>query len=138
MEQRPLRLGDIVDDYCPRERRLTNHAIVALVEDGIRQTRCTTCDAEHVYKNGREPRLRKKKDDETAAEGQLVVAKPPEPAAEAREIEAAPETEVVSEAPMHRATDSPTERRRDARRRGSFRRPLACKPDSDSRGSASR
>ena len=41
MEQRPLRLGDIVDDYCPRERRVTNHAIVAIVEDVIRQTRCT-------------------------------------------------------------------------------------------------
>ena len=26
MEQRPLRLGDLVDDYCPRERRVTNHA----------------------------------------------------------------------------------------------------------------
>ncbi len=60
MEQRPLRLGDIVDDYCPRERRLTNHAIVAVVDDTIKQTRCTTCDAEHVYKNGREPRIRKK------------------------------------------------------------------------------
>jgi len=61
MEQRPLRLGDIVDDYCPRERRVTNHAIVAIVEDSIRQTRCTTCDAEHVYKEARIPR-RKKKD----------------------------------------------------------------------------
>jgi hypothetical protein len=60
MEQRPLRLGDIVDDYCPRERRITNHAIVALVGVAIRQTRCTTCDAEHVYKGAREPRLRKK------------------------------------------------------------------------------
>src|SRR5262245_51530379 len=60
MEQRPLRLGDIVDDYCPRERRVTNHAVVALVEDNIRQTRCTTCDAEHVYKGAKEPRLRKK------------------------------------------------------------------------------
>ncbi len=59
MEQRSLRLGDIVDDYCPRERRLTNHAIVAIVEDAIRQTRCTTCDYEHVYKQGREPRRRK-------------------------------------------------------------------------------
>jgi hypothetical protein len=56
MEQRPLRLGDIVDDYCPRERRVTNHVVVALVEDSIRQTRCTTCDADHVYKGGREPR----------------------------------------------------------------------------------
>jgi hypothetical protein len=60
MEQRPLRLGDIVDDYCPRERRVTNHAIVAIVDDAIRQTRCTTCDAEHAYKGAKEPRLRKK------------------------------------------------------------------------------
>ncbi|MEX2273762.1 MAG: hypothetical protein WD690_20020 [Vicinamibacterales bacterium] len=65
MEQRPLRLGDIVDDYCPRERRITNHAIVALVEDTIKQTRCTTCDHEHVFKQAREPRRRKK--DEPAA-----------------------------------------------------------------------
>jgi hypothetical protein len=59
MEQRPLRLGDIVDDYCPRERRITNHAIVAIVETVIRQTRCTTCDSEHVYKAARIPRRRK-------------------------------------------------------------------------------
>ncbi len=70
MEQRPLRLGDIVDDYCPRERRITNHAIVALVGDAIRQTRCTTCDAEHIYKHGREPRRRKK--DEAGLYGQVL------------------------------------------------------------------
>src|SRR3989337_1303902 len=62
MEQRPLRLGDIVDDYCPRERRVTNHAIVALVDETVKQTRCTTCDHEHVFKNAREPRRRKKED----------------------------------------------------------------------------
>lgn len=56
MEQRTLRLGDIVDDYCPRERRITNHAVVALVGDEIRQTRCTTCDVEHVYKQARVPK----------------------------------------------------------------------------------
>lgn len=60
MEQRPLRLGDVVDDYCTRERRVTNHVIVALVEDAIRHTRCTTCDAEHAYKGAKEPRLRRK------------------------------------------------------------------------------
>src|SRR5215218_5281600 len=62
MEQRRLRLGDILDDYCPRERRVTNHAVVAMVEEDVKQTRCTTCDAEHVYKGGREPRRRKKAD----------------------------------------------------------------------------
>ena len=50
MEQRSLRLGDIVDDYCPRERRVTNHAIVAIVGDSVRQTRCSTCDTEHELK----------------------------------------------------------------------------------------
>ena len=49
MEQRRLRLGDILDDYCPRERRVTNHAVVAMIEESVKQTRCTTCDAEHPY-----------------------------------------------------------------------------------------
>jgi hypothetical protein len=60
MEQRRLRLGDILDDYCPRERRLTNHAVVAMIEEDVKQTRCTTCDAEHAYKGGKLPRRRKK------------------------------------------------------------------------------
>ena len=82
MEQRPLRLGDILDDYCPRERRVTNHAIVAMVGEDVKQTRCTTCDAEHAFKGGRQPR-RKKKDAPSAlyhevlagmSEGELAVA----------------------------------------------------------------
>jgi len=78
MEQRSLRLGDIVDDYCPRERRITNHAVVALVGDSIRQTRCSTCDTEHVYKEGRMPRKKLRKDgtemaDPDLAGGQLVL-----------------------------------------------------------------
>src|SRR4026207_1914086 len=59
MEQRRLRLGDILDDSCPRERRLTNHAVVAMIEEDVKQTRCTTCDAEHPYKGGKVPRRRK-------------------------------------------------------------------------------
>ena len=59
MEQRPLRLGDILDDYCPRERRVTNHAVVAMIEEDVKQTRCTTCDTEHVYKGGKAPRRKK-------------------------------------------------------------------------------
>lgn len=67
MEQRRLRLGDIVDDYCPRERRVTNHAVVAMIEDDVRQTRCTTCDAEHVYKGGAAPRPRRRQAESVAA-----------------------------------------------------------------------
>ncbi|HEV3217053.1 MAG TPA: hypothetical protein VGZ27_15080 [Vicinamibacterales bacterium] len=60
MQQRQLRLGDILDDYCPRERRLANHTVVAMVGDEVRLTRCTTCDTEHPYKGGKVPRQRKK------------------------------------------------------------------------------
>ena len=60
-QQRRLRLGDILDDYCPRERRITNHAVVAMIEDAVKQTRCTTCDADHEYKQGKVPAARRKK-----------------------------------------------------------------------------
>jgi hypothetical protein len=62
MQQRRLRLGDILDDYCPRERRITNHAIVAMIDDQVKQTRCTTCDADHEYKQARVPPPRRRKD----------------------------------------------------------------------------
>ena len=75
MEQRRLRLGDILDDYCPRERRLTNHAVVAMVEETVKQTRCTTCDAEHPYKGGQAPR-RRKKDGPSALYKEVLAGKP--------------------------------------------------------------
>lgn len=62
MEQRRPRLGDILDDYCPRERRLSNHVVVAMIGEDVKQTRCTTCDAEHPYKNARIPPRRKVKE----------------------------------------------------------------------------
>jgi hypothetical protein len=60
MQQRQPRLGDILDDYCPRERRLTNHVVVAMIGDAVKQTRCTTCEADHEYKHAALPRQRKK------------------------------------------------------------------------------
>ena len=69
MQQRQLRLGDILDDYCPRERRLTNHVVVAMVGADVKQTRCTTCEAEHEYKQARLPRLRRKADAPALAPG---------------------------------------------------------------------
>jgi len=67
MQQRRVRLGDILDDYCPRERRITNHAVVAMIENEVKQTRCTTCDAEHEYKQAKAPPPRKKKPAAAAA-----------------------------------------------------------------------
>jgi hypothetical protein len=36
--------------------------VVAMIGDDVRQTRCTTCDADHAYKGGRLPARRKKGD----------------------------------------------------------------------------
>lgn len=60
MQERRLRPGDVLDDYCPRERRITDHAIVAMIDDLVKLTRCVTCDTEHDYKQARVP-IRKKK-----------------------------------------------------------------------------
>jgi hypothetical protein len=76
MQQRQLRLGDILDDYCPRERRLTNHAVVAMVGDNVRQTRCTTCDTEHEYKHAKVPRQRRKGEEPAALYSQVLSGGP--------------------------------------------------------------
>lgn len=73
--QRQPRLGDILDDYCPRERRLTNHAVVAMIGDVVKQTRCVTCDAEHEYKHAKVPRQRRK-DTPAALQAQILASGP--------------------------------------------------------------
>ncbi len=108
MQQRQPRLGDVVDDYCPRERRVTNHAVVAMVGDEVKQTRCTTCDAEHDYKHAKVPPQRKKKDVPGALYQQVLDGIPrvvppdqapdDEPEAEAAIVQAESEADVEGDA----------------------------------------
>jgi hypothetical protein len=101
MEQRRLRLGDILDDYCPRERRVTNHVVVAMIEDEIRQTRCTTCDAEHAYKGGKAPRRRKAESTAAPAASAPVITRHVDADEEHHEVDApespAPAAEAVAD-----------------------------------------
>jgi formate dehydrogenase maturation protein FdhE len=46
---RNLRLGDIIDDWCVKCRRLTNHAIVSLMEAEAAKVRCRSCYSDHNY-----------------------------------------------------------------------------------------
>ena len=46
---RGLRLGDIIDDWCVKCRRLTNHAIVSLVGTEAAKVRCRSCYSDHNY-----------------------------------------------------------------------------------------
>jgi len=101
MTQRQPRLGDILDDYCPRERRVTNHAVVAMVADEVKQTRCTTCDAEHEYKHARVPRPRRA-DTPQAPQAQVRASGPKRVAPDPP-----PPTPVVDAAPLIPEVDLP-------------------------------
>jgi hypothetical protein len=56
---RELRLGDIIDDFCVKCRRLTNHAIVSLMNGGAAKVRCRTCYSDHDYRNEIAPPTKK-------------------------------------------------------------------------------
>ena len=53
------RLGDIIDDYCIKCRRLTNHAIVSLVGSEAAKVRCRTCYHDHDYRHEIAPPTKK-------------------------------------------------------------------------------
>ena len=53
------RLGDLIDDYCPRCRLLLNHAIASMVGDQVAKVICQTCLTEHAYLRGKEPQKKK-------------------------------------------------------------------------------
>ncbi|MGE0592838.1 MAG: hypothetical protein AB7G23_08455 [Vicinamibacterales bacterium] len=102
MQQRRPRLGDTVDDYCPRERRLTNHAVVAMVGDDVKQTRCSTCDTEHEYKHGQTPSARRRKEVAAGAVApsprRRQAVAPPGADAEEPEVAVDPDTEIDADA----------------------------------------
>jgi hypothetical protein len=53
------RLGDIIDDFCVKCRRLTNHSIVSLLEAEAAKVRCRTCYHDHDYRREQAPPSKK-------------------------------------------------------------------------------
>jgi len=56
---RDFRLGDILDDHCIKCRRVTNHAIVSLVNAEPAKVRCRTCYHDHDYRHEQAPPSKK-------------------------------------------------------------------------------
>ena len=54
-----LRLGDVIDDYCPRCKLLLNHAVASMVNGAVVKVVCQTCHSEHPYKNAMVPPKKK-------------------------------------------------------------------------------
>jgi len=68
-----LRLGDTIDDYCPRCKLLLDHAIASMVDNKVVKVTCRTCFSEHPYREAKIPA--KKKPGTRAALFQEVLAK---------------------------------------------------------------
>ena len=52
MPEDVLRLGDLIDDYCPRCKLLLNHAIASLMDGQAVKVICKTCYTEHAFRHG--------------------------------------------------------------------------------------
>jgi hypothetical protein len=74
MSDRPLRLGDVLDDYCPRCRLLLNHDVASLFGGAVAKVTCRTCHNTHDYKNAQVPpkRARGKKEDPKSLMDQVL------------------------------------------------------------------
>jgi len=54
-----LRLGDVIDDFCVKCRRLTNHSVVSLMDGQAAKVRCRTCYSDHDYRHEQPPPSKK-------------------------------------------------------------------------------
>ena len=52
---RDIRLGDDIDDYCVRCKRVMNHNVVSVVNAKPAKVRCRTCHSDHDYRNEQAP-----------------------------------------------------------------------------------
>jgi hypothetical protein len=83
MPDRAPRLGDVIDDYCPRCRLLLNHDVTSLFASEVAKVTCRTCHNTHDYRHAQVPPRRKsaKKEDKKSLMEQVLASMPmpPEP-----------------------------------------------------------
>ncbi|OLD64066.1 MAG: hypothetical protein AUI47_07485 [Acidobacteria bacterium 13_1_40CM_2_68_5] len=85
MDPRRVRLGDVIDDYCPRCRLIMNHGVVGMIGDEVKKVRCNTCLSEHQFRHGQLPASRKRAGNKLFEEvlkgipGSTEPAAPPKP-----------------------------------------------------------
>ena len=82
MPDRAPRLGDVIDDYCPRCRLLLNHDVSSLFGIEVAKVTCRTCHNTHDYRHAQVPaKRRSKKEDKKSLIEQVLAPMPlpPEP-----------------------------------------------------------
>jgi hypothetical protein len=55
MMVRAARLGDDIDDFCVKCKRVMNHAVVSLMNDEPAKVRCRTCHSDHDFRHEQPP-----------------------------------------------------------------------------------
>jgi hypothetical protein len=91
---RDIRLGDDIDDFCVRCKRVMNHAVVSVISAAPAKVRCRTCHSDHDYRHEQAPPP--KVDARKAALFQEVLKKvdPDAPAVVDADVEDVPEVEI--------------------------------------------
>jgi hypothetical protein len=52
---REVRLGDDIDDFCVRCKRVMNHNVVSVLDGKPAKVRCRTCHSDHDFRNEQPP-----------------------------------------------------------------------------------
>lgn len=108
------RLGDDIDDYCVKCKRVTNHSIVSLVNEEPAKVRCRTCYNDHDFRRCEIPPTKKElkrlqlMNEALSSGGGAPGADP---------AEDAPEEEAVAEAPAEALDEAPPPKSKSAAKR---------------------
>ena len=52
---RAARLGDDIDDFCVKCKRVMNHSVVSILIDEPAKVRCRTCHSDHDFRHEQAP-----------------------------------------------------------------------------------
>lgn len=50
-----VRLGDVIDDFCVKCKRIMNHSVVSMLANQPAKVRCRTCYNDHDYRHEQAP-----------------------------------------------------------------------------------
>jgi len=125
---RDIRLGDDIDDFCVRCKRVMNHNVVSVLNGEPAKVRCRTCHSDHDFRHEQPPPP--KVDSRKAAlfnevlkkvsptDAAAVVEDEPDLEIEPDESEADTETEAVAEADPPEVEEAPKVEAKPKRGRG--------------------
>jgi hypothetical protein len=94
---REHRLGDDIDDFCVRCKRIMNHSVVSVIDGQPAKVRCRTCHSDHDYRHEQAPPPKVDLRKQALFNDVLKKVDPAAPLVEAPPADAAP-LEVVAEA----------------------------------------